>query len=258
MSNAIELSYEKQVVETVKVETALSNFNAFLKEFVENITIDERLHILKYQASCLFYGALFIPRITNTKNKYHFTILKLLSAYLQVTDMKLIISSIGKDKIFFTKAKGTIFEDLERIKRLLFSEMISINSIKYNTDNNIQIAVNPIEKTLKLKVIDRYGYSELAFNNFSIKDVYTNDGKEYVIKNAGEWDGKQLEGTISKVDYNFVTGLHHIIPMENQKDVLVYRYQKLAKTLDRFIKYDMKQGIDWDRLLNKSSYNIIG
>lgn len=240
-------------------KSALSMFNAFIKDNVTDLSLKERLYILRYQSSCLFWECMYIPRLTNKtkQNGYDFTIIKLLSAFVQLANCKLSVSRISKSRIFFKESTDT-YGDTERVGRLLFSELITLNSFKYDIENNVQLAVNPLEKTLKLTIKDRYGYSEIAFDNFSIKHILHNGEDTNVIYNAGEVDGRMVPGTIVKVDYKFIAGLHYIVPTENYKDVLAYRYQKFAKTLDRFISYDIKHNIDWDKLLCKSIYNIIG
>lgn len=257
MSAAININqalYQEDIQVEKKKEDALSTFDTFIKENVTDITMAERMYILKYKTSCILLGSMYIPRAKkkNSNSKYLFTIFKLLSAYLQNSNTRLVVSKITSSKIFFTIPKHS-FEEIERLKRLLLSEIIAVNSLDLVNENGLSIMVNPIDKTLKIKLVDKWGYSELAFDNFSIKDVWK--GNE--IENAGEWTGKALPGTISKVDYRFLVGLHFVAPGEDNKSILAYRYQKMAKNIDRFIKYDIKHGINWDDLLYKSSYNMV-
>lgn len=251
---------EQDVIDSIEKDNALSMFNAFVKHNVSDLTISERWHIARYKTSCLFNGAMYIPRVKK-KNDYMLTILRVLSAYFQYSNAKLKVTKISKSKIFFSSSIRQ-FHDIERLKRLLYSEIITINSIELVNENGLLMFINPLEKTIKVKIRDAWGYSELAFENFSIQDILMvkENGREVerVIANAGEYDGKQVPGTISKVDFKFVAGLHYVVPNEPHKTIIIYRYQKFAKMIDRFIKYDIKHGINWDNLVHKSSYNMIG
>lgn len=248
-------------VQEVNKNCALENFSLFIKENVFDLTFKEKMHIAKYKLSCKFWGMLYIPRV-NKKSKYLFTIFRVLSAYLEYSNAKLVISKISKDKIFFNLSTHN-FHAAESLKRLLYSEIINLNSIELVNENGLTIVSNPIEQTLKLKIVDSYGYSELAFDKFSIKDIWvgTYNGVrdvEHTIEDASRYDGLKAIGTISKVNYRFITGLHYVGNYENHRLVLAYRYQKFAKALDRFTQYDIKHGVDWDELLNKSIYNMVG